>query len=450
MVLAVVLIVLVIGTVVFHFVSPWTFTPLASNWSQIDDTINITFWITGFVFVAINLFMAYAVFKYRAKEGSKAVYDPENNKLEAWLAIFTTIGVVAMLAPGLFVWAKFVNVPDDAMEVEAVGQQWHWSYRLPGADGEFGNVNGKLITPANPFGMDADDPLGQDDILINNAEVHLPVDVPIKMNLRSKDVLHNFTVAQFRVKMDMVPGMETYMWFTPTVTGRYEVLCEELCGVAHYTMRGAVIVEEQADFDAWVAKQSTFADTQAVMPGNAAVGAAQYAVCGACHGQQGEGQLALHAPKIAGQSAWYLKKQLQNYKGGLRGAHEDDVYGRQMAPMAATLVNDVAIDNVIAHIQTFPDNPAEKTIEGNAADGAKSYVVCAYCHGPDGQGIQHMNAPRVAGMTDWYIKSQLENFQKGIRGEHPKDFDGKQMGYMAKTLHDEQTVNDLVAYINSL
>ena len=134
----------------------------------------------------------------------------------------------------------------------------------------------------------------------------------------------------------------------------------------------------------------------------------------------------------------------------MRGAHEDDVYGKQMAPMAAILVNDVAIDNVIAHIQTFPDNPAEKTIEGNAADGAKSYVLCAYCHGPDGQGIQHMNAPRVAGMTDWYIKSQLENFQKGIRGEHPKDFDGKQMGYMAKTLHDEQTVNDLVAYINSL
>jgi len=450
MTLAVVLIILVIGSVVFHFLSPWTFTPLASNWSQIDDTINITFWVTGFVFVAVNLFLAYAIIKYRAKDGSKAVYEPENNKLESWLTIFTTVGVVAMLAPGLFVWAKFVNVPDDAIDVEAVGQQWHWSYRLPGADGEFGNADGRLITASNPFGMDVDDPLGQDDVLINNAEIHLPLDVPIKLNLRSKDVLHNFTVAQFRVKMDMVPGMETHMWFTPTVPGRYEVLCEELCGVAHYTMRGAVIVEEQADFDAWVAQQSTFADTQAVMAGNAAVGAAQYAVCAACHGQQGEGQLALNAPKLAGQSAWYLKKQLQNYKGGLRGAHEDDVFGRQMAPMAATLVNDVAIDNVIAHIQTFPDSPAPKTIEGDATAGAKGYVVCAYCHGPDGQGYQHMNAPRVAGMTDWYIKSQLENFQKGIRGAHPKDFDGKQMGYMADTLHNEKAVNDLVAYINSL
>jgi cytochrome c oxidase subunit 2 len=286
--------------------------------------------------------------------------------------------------------------------------------------------------------------------LIYRAEIHLPLDVPDKLNLRSKDVLHNFTVAQFRVKMDMVPGMETYMWFTPTEPGRYEVLCEELCGIAHYTMRGAVIVEEQADFDAWVAGQPTYADTQVATAGNAAIGAAQYAVCAACHGQQGEGQVALNAPKIAGQSAWYLKKQLQNYKAGLRGAHEDDVYGRQMAPMAATLVNDAAIDNVIAHIRTLPDNPAPKTVDGDVSNGAKSYVVCAYCHGPDGQGIQHMNAPRVAGMTDWYIKSQLNNFKQDIRGAHLQDFDGKQMGYMANTLHDEQAINDLVAYINTL
>ncbi len=450
MTLAVVLIILVIGSVVFHFLSPWTFTPLASNWSQIDDTINITFWVTGFVFVVVNLFLAYAIIKYRAKDGSKAVYEPENNKLESWLTIFTTIGVVAMLAPGLFVWAKFVNVPDDAINVEAVGQQWHWSYRLPGADGEYGNADGRLITTSNPFGMDPADPLGHDDILINNAEVHLPLDVPVRLNLRSKDVLHNFTVAQFRVKMDMVPGMETHMWFTPTKIGRYEVLCEELCGVAHYTMRGAVIVEEQADFDAWVAMQPTYADTQVATAGNAAVGAAQFAVCAACHGQQGEGQKALNAPKIAGQDSWYLKKQLQNYKAGLRGTHEDDVFGRQMAPMAATLVNEAAIDNVLAHISTLPDNPAPQTIEGNVADGAKSYAVCAYCHGPDGQGIQHMNAPRVAGMTDWYIKSQLNNFKQDIRGAHLQDFDGKQMGYMADTLHDEQAINDLVAYINSL
>ena len=151
--------------------------------------------------------MAYAIIKYRAKKGNKAVYDPENKKLETWLTILTSVGVAAMLTPGLFVWGEFVNVPDDAIEVEAVGQQWHWTYRYPGRDGEFGTVKSELITDDNPFGMVADDPSGQDDVLIYNPEVHIPLDVPIKFNLRSKDVLHDFAVAQFRVKMDLVcPG----------------------------------------------------------------------------------------------------------------------------------------------------------------------------------------------------------------------------------------------------
>jgi cytochrome c oxidase subunit II len=450
--LAVALILLVVGSLVFHFLSPWTFTPLASNWSRIDDTINITFWVTGFVFVAVNLFMAYAIIRYRHRKNSnmRATYDPENKKLELWLTVATTIGVAAMLAPGLWVWAQFVDVPDDAMEVEAIGQQWHWSYRFPGADGEFGRVDARLISDDNPFGMDPEDPLGQDDILVSDAQLHLPVDQPVKLWLRSKDVLHNFTVAQFRVKMDLVPGMMTHMWLTPTRTGRFELLCEELCGIAHHTMRGAVIVEEEDAFASWLASQPSYADTLAVPPGNAAAGAAQYAVCAACHGPQGQGLQALNAPKIAGMEPWYLKKQLQNYKDGLRGAHEDDVFGRQMAPMARVLATDAAVNNVIAHIQTFPDEPSPATIEGNVSKGASRYVVCAYCHGTDGQGIQAMNAPRMAGMTDWYLASQLKNFKDGIRGEHPQDYYGKQMGFMARTLQNEQAINDVVAYINTL
>ncbi|MBT5219363.1 MAG: c-type cytochrome [Woeseia sp.] len=215
-------------------------------------------------------------------------------------------------------------------------------------------------------------------------------------------------------------------------------------------MRGSVVVEEQADFDAWLAEQPTFADTQGAVAGNAVVGAAQYAVCAACHGQQGEGLQVLNAPKIAGQEPWYLKRQLQNYKAGLRGAHDDDIYGKQMAPMASTLVNDAAIDNVIAHIQTFPDNPSPQTIDGDVSKGQRIYNVCAYCHGKDAEGIQAINAPRMAGMTDWYLASQLKNFNAGIRGEHPQDFYGKQMGFMGRTLHDEKAVNDVVAYINTL
>jgi len=450
--IAVVVIFLVVGSVVFHFVSPWTFTPLASNWSQIDDTIDLTFWVTGFVFVAINLFMAYAVIKYRTAPGKRAAYDPENTKLETWLTVFTTVGIVAMLAPGLLVWGRFVDVPDNAMQIEVLGQQWHWSYRLPGADGEFGDVSAKLITKENPFGMDYDDPVGQDDVLISSPELHLPINVPVNLNLRSKDVLHNFTVAQFRVKMDMVPGMVTSLWFTPTKAGRYDLLCEELCGIAHHTMRGAVIVEEPEDFDNWVASNPTFSDTQVRLAYNPEPNsaAAQYAVCAACHGQQGEGMVILNAPKISGQSEWYLRKQLENYKGGLRGSHKDDIYGQQMAPMSMVLFNDTAIDNVIAHIQTFPDNPAPKTIEGDIESGKKTYAVCAYCHGGNAQGTKAMNAPRMAGMTDWYLQRQLQNFKHGIRGQHPQDYYGKQMSFMARILQDDKKIDDLVAYINTL
>ena len=448
--IVILLVVLVVGSLIFHFLSPWTFTPLASNWSQIDFTLDVTFVVTGIVFVAVNLFMAWCVYKYRARDGHKANYDPENNKLETVLTVITTIGVAAMLAPGLWVWADFVNVPDDAMEVEAVGQQWHWSFRLPGPDGEFGNVDSTLISEANPFGLDPDDPLGADDVLIHDSELHLPVNRPVKVNLRSKDVLHNFTVTQFRVKMDMVPGMETYLWFTPTEIGRFELLCEELCGIAHHTMRGAVIVESEDDYETWLASNPSFADTQTRVAGNASVGAAQYAVCAACHGQQGEGLVALNAPKIAGQEPWYLRKQLGNYQDGIRGAHEDDTYGRQMAPMAATLANEQIMENVIAHIQTFPDEPAPATITGDARAGQKTYAYCAYCHGANAEGLQTMNAPRMAGMTDWYLKRQLVNFREGIRGQHPQDFYGKQMSFMGRTLTSEEMIDDVIAYINSL
>jgi len=450
MVFAIVLILLVVGSVLFHLLSPWWLTPLASNWGTIDDTISITFWVTGFVFVAVNLFMAYAVIRYRHRKGRRAAYEPENKKVEWWLTGLTTLGVVAMLAPGLFVWAKFVEVPEDAAVFEVVGQQWHWSYRFPGKDGAMGTVDARYVSDANPFGMNPDDPNGQDDVLISSPELHLPLNKPVKALLRSKDVLHNFTVAQFRVKMDLVPGLVSYIWFTPTRTGKYDLLCEELCGIAHFAMRGSVVVEEEAAFNAWLSSYPTFAQSSARAAGDAAAGKPLYAVCGSCHGLQAEGNPALHAPKLSGQGDWYLKRQLKYYKQGARGTHDNDVFGKMMAPMAATLGDDAAIDNVIAYIKTLPDNPAPATVKGVAMNGKKRYATCGACHGTDGRGIQAMNAPRLAGMSDWYMVTQLKNYQQGIRGAHPKDMYGNQMALMAAILTDDQAINDLVSYTNSL
>jgi cytochrome c oxidase subunit 2 len=450
MFVAIVLVLLVLGSLLFHFLSPWYFTPIASNWQAMDDTISLTFWVTGIVFVAINLFMAYCVLRYRQRKGRQATYEPENKKLELWLTGLTTVGVAAMLAPGLFVWAKFVEVPKDAAVFEALGQQWNWSFRFPGKDGKLGTVDARFVSDKNPFGMNPDDPDGQDDVLVASPELHLPVGRPVKALLRSIDVLHDFAVPQFRAKMDLVPGLVTYIWFTPTRTGKFDLLCNELCGVGHFVMRGKVVVEEEREFQAWLSSHPTFAQTSARAAGDAAAGKPLYAVCAACHGPQAEGNPALHAPKLSGQGDWYLKRQLKYFKNGARGAHEKDVFGKMMAPMAATLGDDAAIDNVVAYIKGLPDNPAPPTMTKNTANGRKIYVTCGACHGVDGRGTQATNAPRLAGMSDWYLVTQLKNFKQGIRGAHPKDMYGPQMASMAAILADDQATDDLVAYINTL
>ncbi|MGE4562796.1 MAG: cytochrome c oxidase subunit II [Rhodospirillales bacterium] len=263
MVVVFALIFVALGTVVFHFVSPWWWTPIASNWGYIDDTILITFWVTGVVFIAVILFTAYCVYRFRYQEGKRSEYNPESKKLEWWLTGLTTLGVVVMLTPGLFVWNQFVTVPEGAAEFEVMGQQWQWSFRFPGKDGALGTTNARKINEDNPFGIDPKDPNGLDDVLVEGGELHLPVNQPVKVLLRSIDVLHDFYVPEFRAKMDMVPGAVTYFWLTPTRTGTFDILCFELCGMGHHDMRGNVVVEEESAFQEWLQEQTTFAQSVA-------------------------------------------------------------------------------------------------------------------------------------------------------------------------------------------
>ncbi|TCD16691.1 cytochrome c oxidase subunit II [Oricola cellulosilytica] len=274
MTVAIVLVLVALGSIVFHVLSPWWWTPIASNWGYIDQTLIVTFWITGVVFTAVVVFMAYCVFRFRHREGAKAAYEPESRKLELWLTGITAVGVAAMLAPGLIVWSQFVTVPDEATEIEVVAQQWQWNYRLPGEDGILGKSSNKLVSYDNPLGVDPDDVNGQDDVIVEADALHLPIDRPVKVLLRSIDVLHDFYVPEFRAKMDMVPGMVTHFWFTPTRTGEFEVLCAELCGVGHGYMRGAVFVDSEQDYQAWLASQQTFAEISGPVKIGAAGGGA--------------------------------------------------------------------------------------------------------------------------------------------------------------------------------
>ena len=300
MALALALILIVIGAVVFHFVSPWWLTPIASNWQQMDDALLLTLVITGVVFVAINLFMAYTLVRFRHRDGMRASSEHGNKKLEWWLIGVTTAGIIAMLAPGLSVYAQLIHPPQDALVFEVLGQQWQWHYRLPGKDGKLGLTDMRFVSAANPFGIDPEDPNGQDDKLVDGQEIHIPIDRPVKVLLRAQDVLHDFYVPQFRTRMNMVPGLVTSFWFTPGKAGKFEVMCAQLCGVGHFNMRSAVVVEDEAAFQTWLAAQPTFAGQSAAKHstqsgGGAAVSAtgtqgrllAQARGCVACHSIDG-------------------------------------------------------------------------------------------------------------------------------------------------------------------
>jgi cytochrome c oxidase subunit 2 len=263
MAIAIVIAALVLLSIAFQLLTPWWLTPLDSNWGSIDTALDVTMWVCGFFFIALNVFLAFSIFRYRHRRGHRAHYNPESVTLERRLTIWTAVGIAALLAPGLIAWKEFVTVPKDAAVVEAVGQQWQWSFRFPGNDGVLGTVNTRLVSPDNPFGLDPKDPYGRDDILVEGNEVHLPRGRPIKVVLRSKDVLHDFFVPQIRARMDLVPGTVTYFWFTPTRAGRFEILCAELCGIGHYTMRGALVVDEEPAFKTWLGQQPTFAQLMA-------------------------------------------------------------------------------------------------------------------------------------------------------------------------------------------
>lgn len=257
MAIAIAIAALVLLSVAFQLLTPWWLTPLASNWTSIDTALRVTLWVCGAFFIILNLFLAFSIWRFRHRRGHRAHYNPESVTLERRLTVWTAIGIAALLAPGLIAWKEFVTVPRDAAVVEAVGQQWSWSYRFPGRDGVLGTVSTRLISPDNPFGISPDDPYGRDDILVESNEVHLPRGRPIKVVLRSKDVLHDFFVPQIRARMDLVPGTVTYFWFTPTRTGTFEILCAELCGVGHYTMRGKMIIDEEPAFQTWLSQQPT-------------------------------------------------------------------------------------------------------------------------------------------------------------------------------------------------
>lgn len=171
--------------------------------------------------------------------------------------------------------------------------------------------------------------------------------------------------------------------------------------------------------------------------------------CTTCHGVEGRGNIAIEAPRLAGMEAWYLKRQLENFRAGIRGTHGQDTQGIAMRPMAAKL-SDESIADIVEWIGDWDYVPAEVTVEGNANQGRVAFQSCAACHGVNAEGNEALGAPALAGQNDWYMITQLRNFRAGFRGSHQEDTYGSQMLTMSKTLGDDQAVINVVSYINTL
>ena len=171
--------------------------------------------------------------------------------------------------------------------------------------------------------------------------------------------------------------------------------------------------------------------------------------CTTCHGVEGQGNIGVQAPRLAGMEGWYLKRQLENFRAGIRGSHAQDLQGIAMQPMAAKL-SDESIADIVSWVGSWEYVPANITIEGNVNQGRTAFQSCAACHGANAEGKEAMGAPALAGQNDWYLLTQIKNFRASIRGAHQGDMFGAQMLTMSRTLRDEQAITNVVSYINTL
>ncbi len=272
-------------------------TPASLHGKDVDRLMNISMAIIFFVQTFTQFLLHYFAFKYRGKEGQKALYFADNNKLEALWTIIPVIVLAVLILYGLFTWNQimFVNEDEEVINIELYAKQFGWQARYSGEDNTLGKANVRYIKDVNTLGVDMADPASQDDKVV--AEIHLPVGKKIHFRMRSQDVLHSAYMPHFRAQMNCVPGMVTQFAFVPTLTTEdmrgtammmkkvdginkirakksqallaegkpalepytfdYLLLCNKICGASHYNMQLKIIVESEADYKKWLREQKT-------------------------------------------------------------------------------------------------------------------------------------------------------------------------------------------------
>ena len=244
----------------------WMPPSISTHGPAVDHQFNLTLVVTGAVFVLAQLGLAYFVWKYRERgDGRKATYSHGNNALEVVWTSAAAIVFIGLNLIGYRIWANmyFTPAPPDALQIEVQGQQFAYYFRYTGPDGKFGPTHVEKIDDAtgNFYGLDREhDPDSKDDVV--TATMGIPVNRPIELVLRSKDVGHSFYVRELRLHQDILPGIEIPIHFTTTEDalkyngGKYEIVCTQLCGLGHYKMRAFLQVMTEADFEKWLQSQA--------------------------------------------------------------------------------------------------------------------------------------------------------------------------------------------------
>jgi cytochrome c oxidase subunit II len=272
---------LLLGMLVFGLIGVWycnelyygkTLFPQGSasvEGESLDRMFMITTAVTGTVFILTQILLFWFAFKYQEKDERKAYYFAHSTKLELIWTTIPAIALCVLVAFGLKAWFKITgDAPKDAIVVEVTGHQFGWEFRYPGQDKALGKKNYRLSSGTNSLGVDFEDPASWDDIHVGTT-MHIPVNKPIKMVINAQDVIHDVGLPHFRLKMDAVPGIPTTQWFTPKYTTEemkvrtgnpnftYEISCDQMCGKGHFSMRGIIIVESEAEYRKWLATQKS-------------------------------------------------------------------------------------------------------------------------------------------------------------------------------------------------
>lgn len=287
--------VFLVGFMVFCLASAWYY----KNWmlgygphvsasehgGSLDSMFNVTLFFTYIVFVLTHIALFYYAWKYRGRRGRKALFMPHDTKLElVWTAI-PAITMCFLVVNGLIAWNEVMGDDgDEDIEIEATAQQFSWTIRYPGADGALGEKNYKHISGLNSLGQVWTDEKNLDDFLAD--DIVLPKGKKVRVRITAKDVLHNFDLPHFRVKMDAIPGLPTYFYFTPNITTEeyrqnlskypeyqapdpnnpdkmlwetfnFDLACAELCGSGHYAMKKVVRIVEEDEYNRWLSNQKS-------------------------------------------------------------------------------------------------------------------------------------------------------------------------------------------------